>query len=118
MAKTKLTDDVRSKIEEVAALDGSVEEMAYYTGLSRQTIYNYLDEESDFFDKELAENVERLRARPILAARQRMVQGVKESYQNAADYLKRKRKSEFGDAMDVTSEGQRIEGVVVLPAKE
>ena len=32
---------------------------------------------------------------PVLAARERVVKGVKESYGNAMDYLSRKRKDEF-----------------------
>ena len=89
---SKLTDEMRSKIEEVAALDGSVEEMAYYCDVSRQTIYNWLDEDKKLFDR-----VERLRERPILKARQTVVKRLDESYQNAVDYLKRKKKGEFGD---------------------
>ena len=110
MAKSKLTPEVKSKIEEVAALDGTVEEMAYYTGLSRQTIYNYLDPKSPFFDKNLFENVERLRLKPILAARMRAVKGATESYQNAVDYLKRKKVDEFGDkkGVDITSNGESL----------
>lgn len=90
--KSKLTPEMKSKIEEVAALDGSVEEMAYYCDVSRQTIYNWLDE-----DKELFDRVERLRERPVLKARQTVVKRLDESYQNAVDYLKRKKKHEFGD---------------------
>ncbi len=90
--KSKLTDAMRSKIEEVAALDGSVYEMAYYCDVSHQTIYNWFEE-----DPKLFERVERLRERPILKARQTVVKRLDESYQNAVDYLKRKKKHEFGD---------------------
>lgn len=38
---------------------------------------------------------------PNLSARQRAVQGVKENYSNAMDYLKRKRRDEFGDKSDM-----------------
>lgn len=101
--KSKLTDDMRSKIQEVAALDGSVEEMAYYCDVSRQTIYNWLEEDKVLFDK-----VERLRARPVLKARQTVNEKMTESYTNAADYLKRKKRKEFGDNVDMTSEGKAL----------
>jgi predicted DNA-binding protein YlxM (UPF0122 family) len=107
MAKSKLTADVRSKIEEIASLDGTVEEMAYYCNVSRQTIYNYLDPESDFFDKSLAENVERLRANPILKARRTIVNSLEQPAQ-AQWYLTRKKKKEFGDNIDVTTDGKEI----------
>lgn len=118
MAKSKLTPEVRSKIEEIASLDGTVEEMAYLCDVSRQTIYNWLDPTSDFFDKDLAYKVEKLRARPVLLARRTVVEKMTENYPSAMDYLKRKSKKEFGDNLDVTTDGNKLEGVVVLPSKE
>ena len=94
---------MKSKIQEVAALDGSVEEMAYYCDVSRQTIYNWLEEDTELFDK-----VERLRARPILKARQTINKRMEESYTNAVDYLKRKKRTEFGDSIEHTGEGLKI----------
>ena len=99
MAITKLTEDLKSKILEVAALDGSVREMAYYCDVSHQTIYNWLEADKTLFDK-----VERLRERPILAARQRVVKGVAESYSNAVDYLKRKKKNEFSERTELKAD--------------
>ena len=40
---------------------------------------------------------------PALQARQRVIKGLSESYSNAMDYLKRKRKAEFGDSVDVNT---------------
>lgn len=96
-APSKLTDENRVKLKEAAALDASVEEMAYYCNVTRQTIHNWLKEDKDLFDE-----IERLRQKPILAARQAMVNKSIESYGNASDYLKRKRKKEFGDNTQVT----------------
>lgn len=107
MAKSKLTDEVRSKIEEVAALDGTVDEMAYYCDVSRQTIYNYLDPESDFFDKKLAAKVEKLRARPILKARQAVVKSL-DDHNSAYRYLERKARKEFSPNLDITTEGKQL----------
>ena len=87
---TKLTDEVRKKMEEVAALDGTIEEMAYYCDVARQTIYDWLKNDKEFSDK-----IDRLRERPILAARQTVVKEAKANYSNAMDYLSRKRKNEF-----------------------
>lgn len=98
-----LTDELRVKIEEVAALDGTVEEMAYYCDVSRQTIYNWFKLEPDLFDK-----VERLRLRPILLARQTINKEMKKSYSNAIDYLKRKKRLEFGDSIDHTTKGEAL----------
>lgn len=97
------TPEVRSKIEEAAALDASVEEIAFYAGISRDTYYEILKKDPAFSDRITA-----LRQRPILAARQRAVKGVTESYSNAMDYLKRKKKLEFGDSMEHTGEALTI----------
>jgi len=67
-SNTKLTPDNRVKLEQAAAIDASVEEMAYYCDVSRQTIYNWLENNKELFDK-----IERLRNKPILTARQRVM---------------------------------------------
>ena len=97
--KSKLTPEMQSKIEEVAALDGSVEEMAYYCDVSRQTIYNWLEEDKKLFDK-----VERLRERPVLKARQTISKSLDQP-QHAQWYLTRKRKKEFAERIEQTGEG-------------
>lgn len=102
---SKLTDDMRSKIEEVAALDGSVEEMAYYCDVSRQTIYNWLEEDKKLFDK-----VERLRERPVLKARQTIAKSLDQP-QSAQWYLTRKRKKEFAERIENTgADGKDLVG--------
>lgn len=110
---TKMTDEAIRKIEEVAALDGSVAEMAYYAGVHVDTVYNYLKE-----NKEFSVRIKALRERPILLARQTAVKKITESYQNAMDYLKRKKRLEFGDHVDMTSDGEKIQSVVYLPSKK
>ena len=100
---TKRTPEVIKKIEEVAALDGSIEEMAYYAGIHRETLYQWLKEDKVFSDR-----IMELRERPVLKARQTVVARASESYSNAMDYLKRKRRLEFGDATDITSGGKSI----------
>jgi len=94
---TKLTKENRVKLEQAAAVGASVEEMAYYCDVSRQTVYNWLKADTVLFDK-----IERLRQKPILAARQTVAKGVTESYTSAMDYLKRKKRDEFGDRTEIT----------------
>jgi hypothetical protein len=100
---SKDTKEVRAKIEEAAALDASVEEIAFYADISRETYYEILKKDPVFSDR-----ITKLRQRPILAARQTVVKKATESYQNAMDYLKRKKKLEFGDNVDVTSAGKAL----------
>lgn len=95
--KQKLTPETVKKLEEVFAIDGTVEEACYYADISKQTYYNWIDE----FPK-MKEQFDRLRNRPILKARQEVIKGLN-NYQNAMDYLKRKKRKEFGDNVDLTT---------------
>lgn len=90
---TKLTDEVRVMLKHVAAIDGSVEEMACYCNVSRQTIYNWFKEDAELFDE-----IERLRHKPVLAARQRLVLDIR-TPEGARFYAtKNKRmRDDFGD---------------------
>lgn len=97
------TPEVRGKIEEAAALDASVDEIAFYADISRDCYYDILKKDPEFGDR-----IAKLRQRPVLAARQRAIKGVTESYGNAMDYLKRKKKLEFGDSIEHTGEALTI----------
>lgn len=88
--------EICAKLEQSAALDASIEEMCFYADISRFSLMRYLEKYTNF-----AQRIEKLRQKPILKARQRVVTGIEESYQNSMDYLKRKRKDEFGDNMKV-----------------
>lgn len=96
---TKITPDIINKIIEVAALDGSVEEMAMFAGIHPSTLYNRLKE-----DKEFQDRITALRNKPVLLARRTIIKDVGKNSHIALEYLKRKRRKEFGDnvAIDVT----------------
>lgn len=100
---SKMTPEVLRKIEEVAALDGSIAEMAYYADVHVDTIYAYMAQNKGF-----SERIAKLREKPVLMARQRVIKGVNESYANAIDYLKRKKRLEFGDSIDHTTKGEAL----------
>ena len=95
---TKMTDEAIRKIEEVAALDGSVGEMAYYAGVHPDTVYAWLKE-----DKEFSDRITALRERPVLKARQTIVKSLDDP-NHAFKYVEKKRRKEFGQTLDVTGE--------------
>lgn len=101
------TDEVIRKIEEVAALDGSVEEMAYYANIHRDSIYARLKSDQEFSDR-----IAMLRERPILKARQTISKSL-DTPQGAQWYLSRKKKKEFGDNIDLTSDGEKVQPLLV-----
>lgn len=92
-----LTPDAIGKLEQAFAIDCTVEEACSYADISRDAFYDYLKRAPKFSDR-----IAQLRERPVLAARQRVVKGVNESYVNAMDYLKRKKKLEFSERQEVT----------------
>lgn len=98
-APTKLTPENIVRLKELASLDASIPEMAMYCNVSKQTVYVWLKE-----NPELNDEIERLREVPILKIRRTVVEKATESYSNAVDYLKRKRKDEFGDSSTVKHE--------------
>lgn len=109
MAKAKLgrptvdTPETRRKIEEATALDASIQEVCFFADIHKDTYYEIIKKDKVFSDR-----LEALRNRPVLKARQTVNDKMSESYQNAMDYLKRKKKLEFGDNVDVTSGGEKF----------
>lgn len=87
---TVFTKEVIGKIEEVASLDGSVEEMASFAGIHRDTLYAKLKEDTKFSDR-----IADLREACVLKIRRTVVKHAENSYANGMDYLARKRKKEF-----------------------
>lgn len=100
---TVFTPEVIGKLEYAAALDSSVEEMAFYAGINKDTLYSKLQD-----DQEFSQRIQSLRNRPIMKARETAVTKLAESYSNAMDYLKRKKRLEFGDNVDLTSQGEKL----------
>jgi len=93
---TKFTDETINKLESVFSMDGTIEEACFYADIRTQTYYNWIKE-----NPKLKERFDELRNKPILKARTRVMKGIDESYSNAMDYLKRKKKGEFGDNVDI-----------------
>ena len=87
--KFKLTDEVRLKIEEAAAMDCSVPEMALWANVSRASVYNWLKD-----DPEWASRIDDLRAKPFLKARNTII-GDLDKTETAKWYMERKKKLEF-----------------------
>ena len=81
----KFDEKTVKKLEEVFAIDGSVEEACYYANITRQTYYNWIKD-----NPKLKEEFDRLRNKPVLKARQEVMKGLN-CYSNAMDYLKRKK---------------------------
>ena len=108
MAKSKagrhtvMTELTIKKLEEVFAIGGTDEEACMYADISHQTLYTYQEKYPEFVERK-----EALKERPILKARQTIVNALSNPH-DAQWFLSRKRKKEFGDNVDVTSGGEVI----------
>jgi len=89
-ANSKLTKETVQKLENAFAIDASVPEACFYANISKQTYYNWIEE-----NPKLKEKFDRLRQKPVLTARQAVNDKLGDSYANAMDYLSRKKKAEF-----------------------
>ncbi len=102
-----------AKLEYTASLDASIEECLFYADISVHSYYRYIKVHPDFAIK-----LEKLRQKPVLKARQAVNEKMGENFNNAMDYLKRKKRKEFADNVDLTSDGEKIEGVSVTIVHE
>ena len=108
----KMTESVVKKLEEVFALDGSVEEACYYANISRQSYYNWIKSFPD-----MLERFDSLRQRPFLKARQTVVKSL-DNPDMALKYLERKKKDEFSTRQDITSNNEVIKIIPLLSLDE
>ena len=95
---TKLTPETIKKLEEVFAMDGTLEEACFYAEISKQTYYNWINE-----NPELNERFDSLRQRPFLKARQTIIKSL-DNPDMAFKYMERKKRKEFGNNIDLTSD--------------
>lgn len=108
-----VTPEVIGKLEEVFALDGTVEEACMFADISVDAFYDYCK-----LHPELSERIKKLRQTPFLKARRTIV-GALDQPSTAFEYMKRKKRGEFGDGIDLTTGGDKISvGVVVLPKRD
>jgi len=93
---TKMTPEVVTKLEEVFALDGTVEEACFYAGISRNAYYEWIKAKPELNDR-----FEELRQRPFLKARQTIVKNLDQP-EHAKWYMERKKKLEFAGRSELT----------------
>lgn len=109
---TKMTEVTLGKLEQAFAYDSSIEEACFYADINPDTYYAYVKAHPEF-----SERVKALRNRPVLDARQKVVSSIKADVKVAQWYLERKAKKEYGANVDITSEGEKLEGLVIVRAK-
>lgn len=110
---SKLNDSVVEKLEHAFSIDCTVEEACFYAGISRDTFYKWIEK----FPK-LSDRFEDLRNSPILSARTTLINSLNRPGM-ALEYLKRKRRAEFGDVSKIELDGKlQTEDVTLSEAEK
>ena len=104
----KLSEDSVNKLKEAFAIGADVSAACFYADISRQTYYNWEKE-----NPELKEKFDRLKEKPVLKAYQTIAKGL-DDINTAKWYVERKRKKEFGNNLDITSDNKPIP---IIPIK-
>jgi len=87
---TSVTTEVIGKLEQAFAIGASDKEACFYANINPDTLYAYQKKYPQF-----SERKEALKLRPILAARQKVIDDINKDVNTAKWYLERKLKSEF-----------------------
>jgi hypothetical protein len=100
---TKLTPETIKLLEEAFAMDCPIVEAILHANISYQTYYNWIEK-----NPKMKERFEELRNRPYLLARTTINKAIQENPQYAFEYMKRKKRKEFGDNVDLTTKGDKV----------
>lgn len=105
---TVCTPEVVKKLEDAFAMDCTIEEACFYANISRTTYYAHIERHP-----EIIERFEELRNKPILLARQTIINNLS-NIDGAKWYIERKRKKEFSIRQEHTgADGDAIQHEVV-----
>lgn len=86
----KRTPEALQKLEQAFSMGCSDPEASFYAGISTTTYYEWMKS-----DPKLAERLKALKNKPVLLARQKIVESIMEDVNTAKWYLERKRRDEF-----------------------
>ena len=85
-----MDDLIVQKLEEAFAWGCSDEEACVYADICKQTLYNFQDKNQEFLDRKVL-----LKTRPILLARQAVVNNFSRNPHLALKFLERRKRDEF-----------------------
>jgi hypothetical protein len=99
---TKMTVDVLAKLDQAFAIGASDVEACAFAEISQDALYDYQRKFPEYCERKA-----RLKERPILKAKNTIVAALNDPI-HARWYLEKKRKDEFGNALDLTSKGESV----------
>lgn len=99
---TVMTPETIDKLRQAYLIGATNEEAAHYASIAPSTIYNYIEKNPEFL-----EQIEAWKSEPILKAKQTIAKSLGD-VKSAQWYLERKAKKEYGNNVDVTSDGKQL----------
>ena len=99
---TVMTEPVIAALRQAYLVGATNEEAAHYAGISPNTIYNYIESHPEFLVQ-----IDAWKSEPILKAKQTIIKNMHDT-KVSQWYLERKAKREYGNNVDVTSDGQKL----------
>ena len=108
-----MDDLVVKKLDEAFALGCSDEEACIYADISKQTLYNFQDKNQEFLDRK-----QLLKSRPVLLARQAVINGFNSNPNLALKFLERRKRDEFDPRADTVSSFKPISVISIISHKD
>jgi len=104
----KITDEVIAKLRQAYLIGSTNAEACGYAEIGERTLYDYLEKNPEF-----SQRIENWKNEPILSARKKVTDDIKNDVRVAQWYLERKRKSEFAQRQELTgNEGAAINVII------
>lgn len=102
-APTVMTPEVIEKLEQAFLLGCTDTEACLAADIAPATLYNYQEKHPEFLERK-----DQLKQNPFYKARRTVVRALENDPKLAMDYLSRKMKKEFGNNVDITTDGKEL----------
>lgn len=99
---TVMTEQVLEALRQAFLIGATNLEAAHYAGITERTLYDYIKRVPEF-----SQQIEAWKSEPILKAKQTITKSLADP-QHAKWYLERKAKKEYGNNVDITSDGEKL----------
>lgn len=105
---TKMTEQTLKDLRAAFLIGATKEEASAYAGISKVTLYSYIEKNPEFLNE-----IEAWQNEPILKAKRKVVGDLDKDVKNAQWYLERKAKAEFAPRQEHTgADGNAIQAII------
>lgn len=103
-----MTQEILDKLRQAFLIGATNEEACGFAGIGVKTLYNYFEKEPEF-----VQQVADWKNDPILEAKNTIVKNIKRDTNVAKWYLERRAKAEYGNNVDITTDGEKLSPILV-----